>query len=134
VATDSIHVSTASLEGGPATPGSLVSAFANFDARLATSTDQASGSPWPTTLGGATVTVRDSAGVARAAEISFASPDRIDYRVPDLAAIGLATVSISAGGAPIPGALNIVAVYPGLFKVNAEGLAVAQVARMRGGR
>ena len=82
VATAIVQVSSASLEGGPVAPGSLVTAYADFDAKLATSVEKANGGIWPTTLGGATVTVRDSAGGSHKAPISYASPARIDYRYP----------------------------------------------------
>jgi len=106
------------------TPGTLVTAFAQFEARLATSAS------WPLTLGGATVTVVDASGGALPAEISYASPKQINYRIPAAAATGLATVGITAGGVRVPSALNIVPVYLGLFKQNVENLAAAQVATL----
>ena len=57
VVANAIHWSSASVEGGPLTPGALVTAYAQFEANLATSTEQASSPNWPVTLGGATVTV-----------------------------------------------------------------------------
>ncbi len=128
------HVSSASLEGGPLTPGALVSAFANFDAKLATSTDQASTPNWPLTLGGATVTIRDAAGVSTQAAISYASPKQINYRIPDSVAPGVATVNITAGGVTVPGGINIMAAYPGIFKASIDNIAAAQVARVQAGK
>ncbi len=134
VAANAISRSSASLEGGPVTPGSLVTAFAQFEAKLATGTEASPSPSWPTTLGGATVTVVDSSGAALPAEISFASPKQVNYRVPAAAATGLATVRHTAAGVTVISALNIVAVYPGIFKQNLENLAAAQVARIRDGR
>jgi uncharacterized protein (TIGR03437 family) len=134
VSQTAINWSSASLEGGPVTPGALVTAYANFDAKLATSTALAADANWPLTLGGATVTVRDSAGASLPAAISYASPQQVNYRVPENAALGLATVSITAGGITVPGALNIVRTYPGLFKANLANLAAAQVARIQSGQ
>ena len=128
-----MHVSAASFEGGPLAPGALASSFSLFGARLAATTEGASSPTWPFTLGGATVTVRDSAGVSRSAQISYASPGQLNYRVPEGAANGLATVAISANGSTINGAINILASYPNLFMLNSEGLAAAYVVRARAG-
>ncbi len=133
VVANAVTRSSASLEGGPVTPGTLVTAFAQFESQLATATEAASSANWPMTLGGATVTVVDSSGAALPAQISYASPRQVNYRVPATAATGLATVRHTAGGVTVMSALNIVPVYPGLFKQNIENLAAAQVARIRGG-
>jgi uncharacterized protein (TIGR03437 family) len=134
VTKNAVNISSASLEGGPVTPGALVTAYANFDAKIATSTEQAATPDWPLTLGGATVTIKDAAGVSTQAAISYASPKQINYRVPENAAVGIATVSFSAGGATVPGYLNIVSTYPGLFKAGPDNLAAAQVARIQAGK
>ena len=134
VAANAVNLSSASLEGGPVTPGALVTAFAQFEAKLAAGTEAAASAAWPMSLGGATVTVVDASGAALPAQISYASPRQVNYRVPENAALGLATVRFTAGGVTVPGALHIVATYPGLFKVNVENGAAAQVARLRGGQ
>ncbi|MBY0508271.1 MAG: YHYH protein [Bryobacteraceae bacterium] len=134
VVSNALHWSSASLEGGPLTPGALVTAYAQFEAKLATSTQQASSANWPVTLGGATVTVVDSTGTSLPAVISYASPTQVNYRIPDNAALGIATVRINAGGVTVPGAIHLVATYPGLFKTNLAGDAAAQIARLVGGR
>lgn len=134
VRASALHVSAASFEGGPTAPGALMSAFPLFGAKLATSTAAADSPAWPATLGGATVTVRDSAGVTHQATIAYASPTQINYRVPENAASGLATAMITAGGVTIPGALNIVSAYPNLFQAGGENIAAAYVIRVRDGR
>ena len=134
VTANAISRSSASLEGGPVTPGSLVTAYAQFESQLATSTESAASANWPLTLGGATVTIVDAKGASLPAQIAYASPRQLNYRIPANAATGLATVRITAGGANIPSALNIVPVYPGVFKQNIENLAAAQIARIRDGR
>ena len=130
----SMHVSAASFEGGPTAPGALMAAFPMFGAKLATSTASASSTAWPTTLGGATIAIRDSAGTTHSAPISYASPTQVNYQVPDAAATGLATITISANGVSIPGAINVVSAYPNLFQFNGEGLAAAQILRVRNGQ
>ena len=59
VVATTVNVSAASLEGGPVTPGTLVTAYAEFEAQLATATEAALNANWPHSLGGTTVTVVD---------------------------------------------------------------------------
>ena len=80
------------------------------------------------------MTIIDAAGVTFTAPIFYASPGQLNYRVPANVATGVATVRVSANGAVIPGGINVVPTYPGLFKVNTDGLAAAQVARVRSGQ
>ena len=63
----------------------------------------------------------------------FQGDRQVNYRVPEMAATGLATVRHTAGGVTVTSALNIVPVYPGIFTQNIEGQAAAQVARIRNG-
>ena len=135
VRTSSMHVSSASFEGGPLAQGTLVSAFSLFGAKLATSTAGAPTPNWPTTLGGATVSIRDSAGTTHSAVINYASPSQINYRIPEATATGLATVTITAGGVSTTGAINIAAAYPSLFfHFNGEYTAAGYLTRARNGQ
>ena len=68
-------ISAASLERGPLAAGSLASAYAEFSATLAGSTESASGTTWPVTLAGTTVTVTDSTG-------AHCLPESSTYRRP----------------------------------------------------
>lgn len=131
----SMHVSSASFEGGPLAQGTLVSAFSLFGAKLATSSAGADSPSWPTTLGGATVSVRDSTGATHAAVINYASPSQLNYRIPEAAATGFATVTITAGGVSTTGAINISAAYPSLFfHFNGEYTAAGYLTRARNGQ
>ncbi|MBL8167981.1 MAG: YHYH protein [Acidobacteria bacterium] len=127
----SMHVSAASFEGGPTSPGALVAAFPLFGAKLATGTAAADSLNWPFVLAGTTVSIRDAAGMTHSAPISYASPGQVNYRVPESVAPGLATVTLTAGGVSIPGALNVVTSYPNLFQFNGDGLAAGYVVRVR---
>ena len=129
VASTFSNVSSASYEPGPLTTGGLVTASSLFGAVLATATEATTTAVWPTTLAGATVTVRDSAGTSRLAELLYASPSQINYRVPAASAIGYATVVVAAGGKSYTSNINIAAVYPNLFIANAEEVAAGQVLR-----
>jgi uncharacterized protein (TIGR03437 family) len=126
------HFSAASQERGPIAPGSLVSAYAEFDASLATSTATASNTPWPITLGGAAVTVTDSTGAQLPAGILYASSSQVNYQVPATAATGLGKVTITSAGTAVTGTVNIVATYPGVFKATSDGLAAAQTVTVNG--
>lgn len=130
----SMHVSSASFEGGPIAQGGFASAFSLFGAKLAMSSVSADSPNWPTTLGGATVSIRDSSGTIHAAAINYASPLQVNYRVPEAAATGFATVTITAGGVATTGAINISAAYPSLFfNFNGEYTAAGYLTRVRNG-
>jgi uncharacterized protein (TIGR03437 family) len=112
-----------------------VSAFAQFNAALATSTATATPgtTEWPFAVGGASVTVTDSTGAALPAGIVYASPSQLNYRVPPTAAAGLAKVTITAAGTSVGGNITIAAAYPGLFRQTADGLAAGQIVRVHNG-
>ncbi len=134
VVQNTVNWSAASLEGGPLAPGSLTTAFSNFGAVLATTTEQATSADWPVSLGGTSVTVKDATGMSTQAAISYASPTQVNYRLPEGMASGLATATFTVGPKSFAGYLNIVPTYPSLFKANSENLAAAQVARIQAGK
>ena len=114
----------------PFAADSIVSAYG---AKLAAGTAQTT-LPLGTTLDGTTVTVTDSAGVARAALLFYVSPTQINWEIPDGSAIGAASVKIAnENGASQTGALQIGAVSPGLFELNAAGLVAAWVQPVESG-
>jgi uncharacterized protein (TIGR03437 family) len=127
VSNHAVQVSAASGERGPLAVGSLITAYPEFSAVLATSTASASSANWPLTLGGTTVTVTDSTKATFSAQISYASPTQVNYRMPPGAATGLGSVAFTAGGTTVSGNVNIVATYPSIFKQTADGLAAAQL-------
>ena len=128
-----ISVSAASFEGGPVAPGSIVASYPLFGPTIATSTAAASSANWPTTLGGTTVSVKDSAGTSRTAQISYASPSQVNFVVPGGTATGAATITMTAGGSTTTGGLNVVATYPNLFQANGSGLAAAYALNVQTG-
>ncbi len=77
--------------------------------------------PYPTSLGGIGVSVKDSAGVTRLAPIDVVSATHVNYIVPDGTAPGIATITIGSttGGAQID------TVAPGLYSANNNGQGVA---------
>jgi uncharacterized protein (TIGR03437 family) len=120
-----LNVSAASFEGGPVAANSIVATVPIFGATIATSTASAATANWPTALGGATVTVTDSTGTARPAQLSYASTTLVNFVVPPGTANGVATVTVDAGGSSVTGSLNVVPTYPNLFMFNSAGLAAA---------
>ncbi len=98
--------------------GSIAVAYGQ---NLASATASAGGSSLPTSLGGVTVTVTDSAGVSRPAGLYYVSPGQIDYLVPAATAPGVATVTVGK----VPSAALIASVGPGLFSANGTGSGVA---------
>jgi uncharacterized protein (TIGR03437 family) len=102
--------------------GELVSIFGQG---LASGTNQASGFPLPTSLGGATVTLN---GTALA--LTFASPGQINAVLP-LDALGPATVRVTTPAGFAETGINIAAVAPAIFPsaiTHANGTVVSAAA------
>jgi uncharacterized protein (TIGR03437 family) len=81
----------------------------------------------PTSLGGATVTITDSAGAARAAQLSavYASASQINLVIPSGTAAGLATLTIALpGGGTLGTAILVGTIAPGIFTANMTGRGV----------
>jgi uncharacterized protein (TIGR03437 family) len=112
----------ASYATGSLATSSIVTAFG---AGLASSTASAAGLPLPTVLGGSSITVTDSLGVARKAPLFYVSPTQINYAIPDGTAINTASVAMATPSGTVTASQPIVSVAPGLF--NASGLALGQV-------
>jgi len=121
------NVSLAGYGLGPLAPGSVAAAIGS---NLAAQTAQATG-VLPTVLGGAAVSVTDSAGLARAAQLYYVSPGQVNYVIPPGSATGLASISISSNGrVTATGQIEIAQVAPSLFTVNADNLAAMNVIRV----
>jgi uncharacterized protein (TIGR03437 family) len=115
--------SSAGLGLGPLAAGSIATAFGSG---LATQTAEAT-TP-QASLGGATVSVTDSAGAVRPAPLLYVSPGQVNYVIPAGTAPGLATVGITANGSvTATGQIDVVPVAPALFTLNADNLAAAYV-------
>ncbi len=122
-------VSAASFNGGSLAPESIIAAFG---VGLATGTEIATTVPLPTSLLGATVKVKDRAGVERASPLFFVSPNQINFQIPPGTATGKATITITN---PQIGNLSATAwietVAPGLFAANSTGQGVAAAVALR---
>lgn len=110
-------VSAASYDGTALAPGSIASAFGSG-------------------LAGGTVTVKDSAGTERRAQVLATAATQINFVVPVATATGKGTVLISiAGSMSAAGSVVVETIAPGLFSANAngKGVAAALVVRVRDG-
>ena len=120
-------VRSAAAEIFVTTPDSLASLIGS---NLAATTETAA-LPWPTSLGGASVKVRDAANVERTALLSYAAPGQVNFVVPPDTAPGLATFTITRGSATISATGTVQMVSPTLFSMNAQGTGVAAATAFR---
>ncbi|MBO0859938.1 MAG: heme-binding protein [Chloracidobacterium sp.] len=112
-----MSVNAASYLGGPLARGSLASIFGN---NLSSTTEESRSNPAPTTLGGVTLQVTDSAGVTFDAQLVYVSPKQINYVIPD-EVTGRARIVIKKGADSIAeGDLNVVDSSPALFTTGSD--------------
>jgi uncharacterized protein (TIGR03437 family) len=124
-------VSAASFKPSALASESIV---ALFGSALATSTQAATGAALPVSLGGASVTVRDSANNEKLAPLFFVSQGQINFLMPAGLANGGATIiAMNPEGRVARGTVNIAPVAPALFSANADGrgMAAALVLRVK---
>ena len=124
-------VSAASSRAGAVAAGSIVSAYGKD---LATQTASGTTLPLPQTLVGTSVQITDSTGAITAAPLFFVSPLQVNFQIPSGVATGSASIAIVSGdGTASDGTVTVAAVAPGLFLVNAAGLAAADVLTVEAG-
>ena len=126
---DNLHVSSAASGGvGPAV-GGIASIYGS---NLASTTQSAgSGNP-PQSLGGVSVTVRDSAGVSWPAGLYYISGTQLNIVLPAGMAPGTAGVTMhNAGQADLTVSANVGPVAPALFSADGSGTGVAAAIGLR---
>jgi N-acyl-D-amino-acid deacylase len=113
-------VNSASFQTGPAAPGSLLSIMGvDLGGRDA----------------GASVTIHDASGADHPLNLLYSGPQQLNTALPDDVAIGAATVTVTRADQPAATAsLTIAPVSPGIFALNADGLAAAVVTRATPGQ
>jgi uncharacterized protein (TIGR03437 family) len=122
-----VSVSAASLMPNLA-PDSLATALGD---NLAPRTETGI-APYPTSLGGISLTVMDSTGTARVAQLLYVSPNQINYLVPAGTATGTATMNLVDGAGNVQSSTSqIQAVAPGLFTANEDGKGVVAATAYR---
>ena len=114
--------SSAANVGGVA-PDSIASFYGS---NLPSSTQTGSSQPFPSTLAETTLTVQDSAGTQRAAQLIYVSPGQINFVVPGGTAAGAATFTIANSSSLIvTGPVQNVAPAPYSLDGSGKGLAAA---------
>ena len=114
-----VTVSAASYGGPPFASQAMVAAFGG---NLATTTQAATTSPLPTSLGGTTLRVKDSTGAERLAPLFFVSPHQVNYQIPTGTITGPATMTVMrSDGVVSTGTLQITSAAPSLFTLNQSG-------------
>jgi uncharacterized protein (TIGR03437 family) len=110
-------------------PLSLASAFGE---NLTASAVAATSVPLPTTLGGVTVTITDSANQMRSAPLLYAGPTQVNFQIPADTAAGRARITLrSQGGVTTTGELLIETIAPGLFAANTNGQGIGAMDAVR---
>jgi uncharacterized protein (TIGR03437 family) len=117
-----IAVQSAAAPNPAVTPQSIASIFGT---NLASGTEAGTTQPPLTSLGGVTLTVTDSAGVARVAPLMYTSPSQINFVVPSGTAAGTAAFSITNGVSTLSTTGTIQSVAPTLFSMSGDGRGVA---------
>jgi uncharacterized protein (TIGR03437 family) len=99
-------------------PGSIAAAYGQ---NLAPAAGPQPGSTLPTTLGGISVTVKDSAGVSRQAGLYYVGQNQVNYVLPAGTAPGVAAITVGKTA----GAALIAPVAPSLFSGDSSGKGAA---------
>ncbi|HEX4948853.1 MAG TPA: hypothetical protein VFZ34_19405 [Blastocatellia bacterium] len=96
-----------------------------FGTGLATSQAAAVSKPLPTTLGGTSVTIKDSKGTERAAPLFFVDKTQVNYQVPEGTGTGWAYITTRSGDGTLSYATaNIVPTAFSLFTADSTGTGV----------
>jgi uncharacterized protein (TIGR03437 family) len=110
------------IPNGSLAPSMIVSAFGQG---LADSIASAA-PPLPPTLANVGVSVKDAAGVSRAAQLYFVSPNQINYVIPEQTSVGTATVTATKNGQIVgSGTVQVALIAPGIFTANGNGQGAA---------
>jgi uncharacterized protein (TIGR03437 family) len=115
-------VNNASYTAGVVAPQEIVSLFGSGIA------SQSAGAtlPLPTSLGGTSVRITDSAGNSQLAPLFAVSPGQANILIPSGLAAGAAKVTVLAGSASsLAGSMTIASAAPGLYSMNQDGANVA---------
>ena len=120
---DGVTVNAASYETGRVAANSWATVYGT---NLATAATSATTATPPTTLGGVTIDVTDSAGVKRAAMIAFVGPQSANLVIPAGTAAGYATLTVkTSDGRTLSPGVWVDPVAPALFSINANGMGAA---------
>jgi uncharacterized protein (TIGR03437 family) len=123
-------VSSAYPQAQGLAPGMLATAYGTD---LASSTPGATTLPLPTTDAGTSISINDSAGSTTAAPLLYVSPGQVNFEVPAGVALGAAEVDVTSGDGTISSeTVQVGSVAPGVFALDAAGLAAADLLTVSG--
>ena len=112
------------LKAPPVAPYSIVTAKG---ADLATGTANTAANP-PITSAGTAVTILDSAGVSRPAQLFYVSPGQVNFLIPQATAPGNATITVTSGDGYVSvGTVAVAPVAPSIFTLNGNSLVAAYI-------
>jgi uncharacterized protein (TIGR03437 family) len=137
----SIDASTAPIAPNAPSALSVTSAAANIGAKLAPDSigsaygsalavqvASASATPLPVSLGGSTVSLKDSAGALRLGQLFYAGPGQVNFLVPSATASGRAEITVTSGnGAVASTTVEINPVTPSVFTLGGSVAAAVAV-------
>ncbi len=114
--------------GARLAPDSLGSGYGTG---LSIQTASPTATPLPVALAGTTLSIRDSAGALRLAQMVLASPGQVNFLVPAGTAAGSAQFTLYASsGATATGSADIVAVSPSIFTLPGTSVPAAIALRV----
>jgi uncharacterized protein (TIGR03437 family) len=104
-------------------PGELASAYG---LGLATGQPASEAPPGSISVGGTTVTVKDSSGASTMAPLFYVSPSQVNYQIPGTVALGAATVTVTAeNGTSVYAPTTLTSLAPAVFAMNSTNLVAA---------
>jgi uncharacterized protein (TIGR03437 family) len=116
-------VNSASFAPGPVAPQEIVSLFGQ---EISSQTAIATELPLPTSLGGISVQITDSAGNSQLAPLFAVAPGQANVLIPSGVALGPAKIAVLHGStAALTGTMTFGTIAPGLYTANADGAGVA---------
>ena len=121
--TTAVAVNSASYAAGAVAPQEIV---AVFGPGMASGTAVATALPLPTSLGGVSVQITDSAGNSQLAPLFAVTPGQVNLLIPAGLAAGSAQLAVLHGSrVALSGSLQIASSAPGLYSMNLDGAGVA---------
>lgn len=119
-ASSALTLDAAEYQNAAVAPGQLIALFGQ---NLAGSSAIARSQPWPASLGGMRVVVKDAEGTERNAGLVFVAPDQINAQLPAEVAAGEATLTVLRDGeAVLQDQVQILASMPTIFSQVVDGL------------
>lgn len=125
-----LTVQSAAASSAAIAPDSIASVYGTIPASSATPAP-AQGLPLPTSLGGITLTVQDSTGTERPAQLLYVSQSQVNFVVPDGTAPGAVTLTITGASSTASATATVQSVAPTLFSMNGTGSGVAAATAIR---